>query len=114
MVIVPIVPMVSVVMRPGGVVPDMMPVVDAGVAMSRRVIPNSVPATAAMRDGPMGVPAVRVSAVPVSSMSVGSMPAVSVPAVSTAGEDRDLIGLQQADDRRQSQQTRKLHRFRPL
>jgi hypothetical protein len=106
--------MVSVVMRPRGVVPNMMPVVDAEVAMSRRVIPNSVPAMAAMRDGPMRVPAVRVPVVPVAPMSVGSMPAVSVPAVSPASEDRDLIGLHQADDRRQSQQTRKLHRFRPL
>ena len=109
MVMAPIVPMVSVVMRPRGVVPNMMPVVDAEVAMSRRVIPNSVPAMATMRDGPMPVPVV-----PVAPMSVGSMPAVSVPAVSPASEDRDLIGLHQADDRRQSQQTRKLHRFRPL
>jgi hypothetical protein len=106
--------MVRVVIRPSGVMPGVMPVVGAEVAMSHRVVSHPVPAP--MRDGPMHVPAmcVCVSMVPVSSMPVRSMSCVSMPAVSAAGNDRDLIGLQQADDRRQSQQTHKLHDFKPL
>jgi hypothetical protein len=106
--------MVRVVMCPSGVMPGMMPVVDTEVAMSHRMISRPVPAP--MRDGPMHVPAmcVCVCMVPVSAMPVGSMSCVSMPAVSAAGKDRDLIGLQQADDSRQSQQTHKLHDFRPL
>jgi hypothetical protein len=67
-----------------------------------------------MRDGRMRVPAVCVPMVPVSAMPVGSMSCVSMPAVSATGKDRALVGLQQADDRRQSEQSHKLHDFKPL
>jgi hypothetical protein len=100
--------MAGVVMGPRGVMPGIVPVVRADMAMSQGVIPAAV-IVVRVCDPSMRMGSVRTSAVPMSPMAVRAMGRVSMPPMSAFGERRILFGPHQTDDCRQSEQTESFH-----
>jgi hypothetical protein len=99
----PTMPIVGVVMGPRRVMPGVIVVVGADVAMGEGMI---VPAVVGCMSGRV----MRgMSAVSMSAMRVRSVSSVSMPTMSAAGEGRVLVDTHQADHCRQSEQAQLFH-----
>jgi hypothetical protein len=106
----PVVPMIRVVMSPGGVMPGKVSIVDAAVMSEGPTSPR--PVMGAPRGRVMGMRAMCMRVMPVPAVSVRSVTAMPVPAMTAAGEGRSL--RDQTDDHRQSNQVQISHDSSPF